>query len=358
MIAGLLAALLAAPAATVALLPLDNLSGDERAGKDVAAVLARALTARGYTVADAPPVEAALEAARVRYLDSLPGPLRATLAHELGAGGLLTGAVYTYVEGPNPMLAFSGRLVSEDGAIRWAGVFGLGAAETEGMFGAGRASTLDALLGVVAGRVLRSLPAPGAAASPAPPGKPLHLAKARAVPAAALGAIETRRVAVLPPESFAEDVRAAGIVAHLLAIRLRDAGFEPVEAADLREAMRAEGLRSFRALDSTLLAKVGERVGTRLFLSGTVYAWRNPPPQGGAVPPEVSLELTLVDVASGRVLWSGQHARTGNDYAFFLQRGALSSAVALADRVVAELLDSLRTGRPPARTQTATSRRP
>jgi hypothetical protein len=153
-------------------------------------------------------------------------------------------------------------------------------------------------------------------------------------------------------------VRAAGIVAHLLAIRLRDAGFEPVEAADLRDAMRAEGLRSFRALDSALLARVGERVGTRLFLSGSVYAWRNPPPQGGAVPPEVSLELTLVDVVSGRVLFSGQHARTGGDYAFFLQRGAVASAVALADRVVAELLDSLRTGRAPARTNAASSRNP
>ena len=97
---------------------------------------------------------------------------------------------------------------------------------------------LDALLRVVAQRVERSLPAPGETAAPAPrPGKPLHLGKARAVRAPGLGQIETRRVAVLPPESFADDVRAAGIVAHLLAIRLRDAGFEPVEAADLREAL-------------------------------------------------------------------------------------------------------------------------
>ena len=358
MMPALLALLLAAPAANVALLPLENVSGDERAGADVAAVLARALTARGYTVTQGEPVEAALQAERVRYLDSLSGPVRAKLTGQLGAGALLTGAVYTYAEGPNPMLAFSGRLVAEDGAVRWAGVFGVGANETEGMFGTGRASTLDALLRVLAERVQRSLPAPdGGAAPPGGSGKPLHLGKPRAVSAAALAQIETRRVAVLPPECFAADVRAAAILSHLLAIRLRDAGFEPVEAGDLREAIRAEGVRSFRALDSTALVKVGEHVGTRLFLTGSVYAWRDAPRQG-TVPPEVSLELSLVDVVRGRVLWTGQHARNGADYAFLLQRGGVATAVALADRVATELLDNLRTGRPPARTKAASSRNP
>ena len=358
MIAALLVALLAAPAANVALLPLENLSGDERAGADVAAVLARALTARGYTVAQGEPVEAALAVERVRYLDSLPGPVRAKLAGQLGAGALLTGAVYTYAEGPSPMLAFSGRLVAEDGTVRWGGVFGIGANETEGMFGTGRAATLDALLRELAERVERSLPAPdGGAAPPRGPGKPRHLRKPRTVSAAALGTVETRRVAVLPLERFANDVRAAGILSHLLAIRLRDAGFEPVEAGDLRDAIRAEGVRSFRALDSAVLIKVGERVGTRLFLGGSVYAWRDAA-RHASVPPEVSLELSLVDVAAGRVLWTGQHARTGADYAFLLQRGGVTSAVALADRAIAELLDNLRAGRPAARANAASSRKP
>jgi hypothetical protein len=361
MIASLLVALLAGPApatATVALLPLENVSGDERAGRDVAAVLARALTARGYTVVQGEAVEAALEAERVRYLDSLSASVRAKVATQLGAAYLVSGAVYAYLDGPDPMLAFSGRMVGDDGASRWGGVFGLRAADTEGLFGAGRAATLDALLRVFAERVARSLPAPNEGAAPARgAGKPLHLAKPRAVAAAALGLVQTRRLAVLPPECFADDVRAGTIVTHLLAIRLRDAGFEPVEPADLREAMRAEGVRSFRALDSGFLARIGERIGTTLFVSGSVYAWRDTS-RNAAVPPEVSLELSLVDVAAGRVLWTGQHARSGADYAFLLQRGAVTSAVALADRAIAELLDNLRAGRPAARANAASSRKP
>jgi hypothetical protein len=107
--------------------------------------------------------------------------------------------------------------------------------------------------------------------------------------------------------------------------------------------MRAEDVRSFRALDPEQLRRVGERVGAALFLRGSVYTWRDSVPQGGGSP-EVSLELSLVDAARDRVMWTGQHARKGGDYAFLLQRGTVTSAVALADRVVSELLDRLRAG--------------
>jgi hypothetical protein len=340
----LLAALLSGPAAaTVALLPLENLSGDERAGADVAAVLARALFARGYGVVRGEAMETALEKERVRHLDSLPGDVRGRLAGALGASLLLTGAVYTYADGPSAMLAFSVRAVDAAGTARWAGVFGFTARDTEGLLGTGRAATLDALLRDIAARVERDLPAPGETAAARPRGKPLHLGGARWFAAAALRGTEPRRVAVLPPEGFAPDPRAAGIVAHLLAIRLRDAGLDVVEPADLRAAMRAEGVRSFRGLDPGQLRRVAEQVGAALFLRGSVYAWRDSSAQGGGSP-EVSLELSLVDVVRERVLWTGQHARKGGDYALLLQRGTVTSAVALADRVVGELLEGLRAG--------------
>jgi hypothetical protein len=352
----LAAALLSGAAApTVALLPLENVSGDERAGADVAAVLARALTARGYVVARGEAVEAVLEAERVRYLDSLPQGVRARLRAELGAGLLLTGAVYTYAEGPSAMLAFSARMVETSGAVRWASVFAFTARDTEGILGTGRAGNLDALLRELAARVQRDLPGPGEPAPLRPRGKPFHLGGPRSFAAAALGDVETRRVAVLPPEGFVTDPRAGAIVAHLLAIRLRDAGLEVVEAADLRAAMRAEGVRSFRAMEAGPLAKIGERVGASLFLSGSVYAWRDSSAQGSGSP-EASVELTLVDVLRGRVLWTGQHARRGGDYALLLQRRTVTSAVALADRVVGEMLEGLRAGGRPARANASRER--
>jgi hypothetical protein len=352
----LLLALLAGPAdTTVALLPLENLSGDERAGAEVAAVLARALTARGYAVARTEAMEAALAAGRVRYLDSLPAAVRGKLARDLAAGLLLTGAVYTYAEGASAMLAFSARMVDAGGAVRWAAAFGLTTRDTEGLLGTGRAGTLDALLREAAARVQRDLPAPQGTAAARPGGKPLHLGGPRAFAAAALGEVASRRIAVLPPEGFAPDPRAGAIVSHLLAIRLRDAGLDVVEAADLRAAMREEGVRSFRGLDAGQLREVGDRVGATLFLNGSVYTWRDSSAHGGGWP-EVSLELSLVDVARERVLWTGQHARRGGDYAFLLQRGAVTSAVALADRVVAELLDGLRVSARPRRANASRER--
>ncbi len=329
------------PRTPVVMLPFENRSGVEEARAEIAAFLAAGLADKGYDVVQGEPVEAFLEAERLRHLDSLPAPAREALLRTFGAEGVVTGAIETFADGPNPIVGLSIR-VQRGGGESWWGTVGLSADATEGMFGRGRASTRKALSQEATRRLLSRLPRAGERVSAARPrGKPFRLSGPTTFRAAALDTKGALRVCLLPLENRTPSRDAGPALLQLLWGQLdRTALFEVVEPAELRAGMVAEGIRSFRDLDSAPLQRLGVRLGTSLFVRGTLETFREAGTAGGAVTPEVSLELSLIDVRAGRVLWTSQHARQGRDYEFLLRRGAIPSAVALADRMLGEMIAS------------------
>ncbi len=323
----------------VALLPFDDLAGRPAAARSVAPFAAQHLARRGYDVVYGMPVEAVLERLRVRYLDSLTADALRALREELGADAVLLGAILSYREGGNPAVAFSARMLREDGGQSWTGLVGLSADETTGMLGLGRAGTPDLLIAEAAGRLFATFP--DASRRPPPAAIPRRRGRSprpMTFRAAGFDPRVSARVSVLPFMSYASHRGASRIAVELAARRLGERGaLRVVEAGDLRAAMNAEGVRTFRDADSGELQRVGRRVGSPLFLSGTVYAYRDPE----AGDPEVELQLTLVDVEGGRILWTSRLARKGSDYALPLQRGAITTAPALADQMLAEMVDGL-----------------
>lgn len=331
-----------AQAPVLVLLPLDNLSGAARARSLVSERVVAALERKGYRVAWGEDVAAVLESERIRYMDALPPESRAAVMERFGAAGFVSGAVDTFVEGAQPAVAVSLRIVRADGTPAWADVTARTAADTAGLFGAGRADTVELLVNEVVDRVMEGVPAPGAEAREQPlKAKPFRLRGPHGVVTPALEVSGLGRVAVLPFENTSADPRAARIVGRLLEWRLRQAGVDVVEPADLRAAMRAQRLRSFRRLDPEQVLAVGERVGTTMFIRGTVETFRDVSARSAGEQPRVGVNLMLVDVSASRILWSCRHERAGQDYAFLLQRGAVSNAVSLADRVVSEMADGL-----------------
>jgi hypothetical protein len=95
------------------------------------------------------------------------------------------------------------------------------------------------------------------------------------------------------------------------------------------------------------MAALGRRLGTSLFLRGTVFRWRREASGGGAASaPAVELSLMLIDASGGRILWASHHERRGDQYQRLLGLGSVTNVVALADRVVAEMVASLRSVKP------------
>ena len=329
--------LAAQPVAVV--LPLSNVSGSAEAAAPVERAIADALVRCGWTVKNGADVESLLEEHRVRYLDSMPSDVLAALRERMGAKAIVLGSILAYRDNGNPIVALAGRMIDAEGNLLWGEVAAISGSETEGAFGYGRRVTIDALVADVAAQLVRALPKPGQTRGGA--------LKSGLFPGAATyrsGAHprgQVRRVCILP---FASPIpEASRVLLEILTVRLEATGeFDVVEPAAFRDAMRAEKLRSVAMMTSTELAALGRHLGTTTFLRGNVYTWR----EASAGRSEVQLDMTLVDVASGDILWAVTHQRRGSDYSGLLQRGVIHNVIALADRTVSEAIAAQHRARP------------
>lgn len=329
----------AAPA--VAVLPFENLSATETASSEIQRRIGVALTQKGWSVAPAADVEAALKKNRTRYLDSLDDETRKALLDETHAVAYVSGTVYSYDGGRNPVASFSARMVRADGTVAWGDVVGVAAADTERLFGFGRATKVEEVADAAMARLLERLPTPADDArlthGPAPPRFRSGPATYRAPE---LDPKTPHLVCVLPFENQSRTTEASRVVADVLALRLASAqGFEVVDPAKLRAAALKARVPSFRGASNDILARLAPQIGTVLFLRGTIYDYADI--SGKTTDdPSLQLELSLVDVSEGRIVWSSQHERKGSDYTGLFLLGAASNAVLLTDRVVTEMIDA------------------
>lgn len=135
--------------------------------------------------------------------------------------------------------------------------------------------------------------------------------------------------ALLPVSNLSENPQADRQARNLLETRLRTRGVQqvgsyvPVQAVSLRKLLDPDSQQQ----DAL---KWAQQAGYRYGLSGTINEWSYR--TGADKEPVVALNLKLLDVATGDVLWQASAARTGWGFA---------NLPALADSVIAELFESL-----------------
>jgi hypothetical protein len=330
-----------APAASpaIVILPFDNFSRSNDAPREMTALFAKAAEKRGWRVIASDEVEPLLEKDRVRYLDSLDEQARADIIAATGAIAIVSGTLYTYTEGRNPVVAMTAKMVRADGTFSWGDASGLSADDTEKALGFGRSEKVAAVAEKAIDALTKHFPAPGDESSLVRgPRKPLLRSGPIAFRASELDPSTPHRVCILPfdAETTSDSVRA---VADVLTLRLAAAsGFEVVEASKLRDAALKANIASFRWIDSDVLARLAALVGTPLFLRGTIYQFDDPSDGRSAKTPQLQIEMTLVDVQNRRVLWSAEHGRKGTDYTGLFMLGAVSNSLTLTDRVVSEMI--------------------
>jgi hypothetical protein len=89
------------------------------------------------------------------------------------------------------------------------------------------------------------------------------------------------------------------------------------------------------------LVRLARSLGTRYLLSGAVFSFGQGELADGTPGREVEIYLSMVDLESGYIVWSGLHRRNGAEFEGLLKRGTIASMPMLADRVVAELIEAL-----------------
>lgn len=337
------APLCAADAPSITMMPFENASGAVAAPAEIGPRVAKAAIARGWRITDAD-IRPLLEQQRVRYFDSLEGDARRKVLEATGGSALLSGTIYTYVEGRNPVVALAARLVAADGTLLWSQVTAASSDEEEAVFGLRRAADPRALTDDAVASLIRTFPRAGSKAQqPRGPSSPLFLGRVSAYRAEPLAPMHStsgaRRICVLPFENQSKNPAATRIVHDTLVVRLAaDPTLEVVDPAVLRAAARTVRIGSFRGITNADLLRVGREVGATLFVQGTIYEFVES--AGTARDPEIDLEMSIVDVTAERVVWAGQHDRRGSDYTGLFLLGAATNGVALTDRVVTEMTEA------------------
>lgn len=326
------------------LLPFENLSGAEIASLDVTRYVLTSLAAKGWEIVDRETVEELLEKERVRYLDSLDDGIRVRILDAGGAGGVVSGTVYTYAEGRHPAVAFSLRLTTAAGGMAWSDVVAVSVSDTERAFGFGRASTVGGLVPFAVSRLMENFPRAGEGRLPVRgEGKPLFKSGPSFYYSDPSGDSSPHLVCILPFENQSGSPEASRVAGDLIALRLGAAtGFRVVDAASLRTAALESRIASFRTISDAELEALAKSVGTPLFLRGKVYEFHDGSGRGAV--PQISLELTLTDIRAHKDVWVVQHEKSGLDYVGFLMRGAETTGVGLADRVVSEMVQTAERG--------------
>ena len=135
---------------------------------------------------------------------------------------------------------------------------------------------------------------------------------------------------LLPIDNLSTTPLAGRAAAALVETRLRARGVHRVTHLEGEDRGTLVDLLEGRTSREEELRRARER-SARYAVGGTVHEWHY---KGAPTrEPVVAVSLTLVEVATGRVLWQGSAARNG---------GVEGSITSLADRVIGELLAQVR----------------
>ena len=116
--------------------------------------------------------------------------------------------------------------------------------------------------------------------------------------------------AVLPLTNLTTYPHAGRIVGDLLSTELhRMPGLRFAERTALQDALRGNEEDIERIMDRTVAAKAGRTLGVERIFYGSVTEYRYK--RGLDQNPAVGINLRLLDVTSGRELWSASMSRTG-----------------------------------------------
>lgn len=323
----------------IVVVPFENLPRAGAARPVVTPAVEAALAEKGYEVVAGEATEEFLHARRIRYLDSLTAAQAVELQLATGADAALVGSIVVY-DGreADPQVALAAKVIGSKGDVLWSNVEGLTAAQTEGAFGLGKAKAVDEVARRAVRRLLEPLPrgklAPVRVDRPAGGGAPPRVYRAREQVGKHL------RICVLPLVNLTDDRDAPRVLDAVLEHRLSErSDVTAVQPAELRAAIVEAKLRAPSQMSPDQLREVGKIVGTPLFLRGTILGFGRSSAEGVSAP-EIEIYLTLVDVESGRTLWSGLHRRSGAEYEKLLRFGVVREQTSLANRVVAELIEA------------------
>lgn len=332
---------------TIALLPFANFTEIQEAPEIVMPFVKNGLEARGFSIVEGQPVEEVLYKHRVRLTTLVSRKLAQTLASELGVSGVMVGFVSLTQADGIPKVGVSARLLSLPSAeILWAQDVSLAGEDFTGPLGVGTVKSLEVLTSRAVRRLLTSLePRLERQIVPLPelPG-PLYSAVQSEHPSifrdpqTDFYGVET--LAVLPFLNASGRPNAGDIVAALFVSALHNTGrYRVIEPGIVREAFLQRRVQAIGSIGYLDLFSLSRSLDVQGYLLGSVYEYVEG--QGRQrIPPSIAITARMVRATDGKVVWSMEHRRKGDDFNLVLDFEVIYSIIPLARLMVVEMVDT------------------
>jgi TolB-like protein len=149
-------------------------------------------------------------------------------------------------------------------------------------------------------------------------------------------------VAVLPPVNLSQQQNAPDVVLNAAVVHLLEIGtYAVVDPGAVQEVVLEKRVRLADRLPLETLREIGAELGCGYVMVGSVNAF-GMVSDGPVSYPSVAVTMRLVRCEDGRIVWAGSHARRGDDTETVFGLGRVTTLEQLADKTVAELMESLR----------------
>lgn len=331
---------------SVAVFPVENLSGGTVPGDQVREHLISTLAANGVAVVGTARLDAFMTQHRVRYAAGIDAQTAEALRKETGAEGVVIPSIEFSNETAPPKIALMARLVttSTEPTVVWADDAGLAGDDAPGLFELGMVNDYQALLGTALDRVSDSLVRYVTTGEAGTEIKARRKFRPRnAFRELTLDPARTYTVAVVPFMNLS-DRRNAGEVLTLLFMR-HLAGFPQLRVVDagvvrqqlLEARIIMDGGPSLRDAET-----VAALIGADFVAGGRVTRYQDYEGAGGRT--RVEFSTLLIERNTRKVVWSSDSYNDGMDGVRFFERGITRTAHAMATQMVRLTAEMIVTG--------------
>jgi TolB-like protein len=321
---------------SMAVLPIENLSGTMAPLKEIRGLFIKQLRARGFHILEEEALEKFMARNRVRYIGGINNALAKAFKNETGTEGVLITSLELYSEANPPKIALSSRLVStgDNPSILWIEGTGLAGDDSPGILGLGLIENSKAILEKAVGRLAGSL---GNYLDKKSGRKDIKSVKRKFQPKVSyrsevLDPGRKYTVAVVPFLNFSGR-RNAGEILELQFIRSlkKFENFDVIEPGILRQELLAMRIIIPEGISLSNTDALFAALNADLILAANVIDYQDY--QGVFGNPKVDFFVQLIEKKSRSVVWSSVSYNQGDDGVFFFDRGKVNTAHAMASQM-------------------------
>jgi TolB-like protein len=322
---------------SIAVFPLENLSGTVAPVKAVRELLMTELKGLGIPVLDEQALERFMAKRRLRYTAGVDETIAQALKSELGVDGVLLASLELFSPSVPPKIAFAARLIAtgQNPSILWIDGVGLAGDDHPGLLGLGLIEDPEVLthraLSALTGSLERYLSGAGK-------GTGLVKAKSKFQPktvyrSASLGFDKKLSVAVAP--FFNESERKnAGDMLVLQFVRGLSAlpDVSVLEPGLIRNAFLTLRIIMDQGVSLTDASALFSVLDADFVLAGRVFDYQDY--QGTYGKPKVSFSVQLIEKRTQKIVWSSASRNTGDDGVYFFDVGRVNTVNGMTAQMV------------------------